>query len=114
MKQVRKSFEALGDYVMLIAKVLWLSIQRPPSLRLVRNQMYEVGVLSLPVVAFTGFSTGMVLAAQAFFQLADKGLASATGWSAAGNSHGEERPPDPMLPRASSQAAHRGKSGKAR
>lgn len=41
--------------------------------------MYEIGVLSLPVVAFTGFSTGMVLAAQAFFQLSDKGLANATG-----------------------------------
>lgn len=41
--------------------------------------MYEVGVLSLPVVAVTGFSTGMVLAAQSFFQLSDKGLASATG-----------------------------------
>ena len=41
--------------------------------------MYEVGVMSLPVVAITGFSTGMVLAAQAYFQLSDKGLASATG-----------------------------------
>jgi phospholipid/cholesterol/gamma-HCH transport system permease protein len=41
--------------------------------------MYEIGVLSLPVVAITGFSTGMVLAAQSFFQLSDKGLASATG-----------------------------------
>lgn len=53
--------------------------RRPPQLSLVRNQMYEVGVLSLPVVAITGFSTGMVLAAQSFFQLSDKGLASATG-----------------------------------
>lgn len=35
--------------------------------------------MSLPVVAITGFSTGMVLAEQAFFQLSDKGLASATG-----------------------------------
>lgn len=41
--------------------------------------MYEIGVGSLPVVAITGFSTGMVLAAQSFFQLSDKGLASATG-----------------------------------
>jgi phospholipid/cholesterol/gamma-HCH transport system permease protein len=41
--------------------------------------MYEIGVMSLPVVAITGFSTGMVLAAQSFFQLSDKGLASATG-----------------------------------
>jgi phospholipid/cholesterol/gamma-HCH transport system permease protein len=41
--------------------------------------MYDIGVSSLPVVAITGFSTGMVLAAQSFFQLSDKGLASATG-----------------------------------
>lgn len=69
----------LGDYILLVARVLWVIIRRPPHLSLVRNQMYEVGVLSLPVVAVTGFSTGMVLAAQAFFQLSDKGLASATG-----------------------------------
>lgn len=41
--------------------------------------MFDIGVMSLPVVAITGFSTGMVLSAQSFFQLADKGLASATG-----------------------------------
>lgn len=68
-----------GDYLALVARVIWAMIRRPPQLSLIRNQMYEVGVLSLPVVAITGFSTGMVLAAQAFFQLSDKGLASATG-----------------------------------
>src|ERR1700758_483546 len=41
--------------------------------------MFEIGVMSLPVVAITGFSTGMVLSAQAYFQLSDKGLVSATG-----------------------------------
>lgn len=74
-----KIFEAIGDYLLLIARVLWVTIRRPPGLGLIRDQMYEVGVMSLPVVAITGFSTGMVLAAQAFFQLSDKGLASATG-----------------------------------
>ena len=33
----------------------------------------------MPVVAITGFCTGMVVAAQAYFQLQDKGLSSATG-----------------------------------
>ncbi len=70
---------SLGDYCMMIFQVLWISIRRPPQWRLIRDQMYEIGVLSLPVVAITGFSTGMVLAAQSFFQLSDKGLASATG-----------------------------------
>lgn len=69
----------LGEYFLLIASVVWVSIKRPPQFRLVRDQLYEIGVLSLPVVAITGFSTGMVLAAQAFFQLSDKGLAGATG-----------------------------------
>lgn len=69
----------LGDYFKLIALVIWEAFKNPPKFSLIRNQMYEIGVLSLPVVAFTGFSTGMVLAAQSFFQLSDKGLASATG-----------------------------------
>lgn len=70
---------AFGDYMLLVMRVFWVIFRRPPQINLVRNQMYDVGVLSLPVVAITGFSTGMVLAAQSFFQLSDKGLASATG-----------------------------------
>lgn len=70
---------AVGDYVLLIFKVVWVCFRRPPAWCLVRDQLFDIGVMSLPVVAITGFSTGMVLAAQAFFQLSDKGLASATG-----------------------------------
>ncbi len=69
----------LGEYFVLILSVMWVTVRRPPGFTLIRNQMYEIGVMSLPVVAVTGFSTGMVLAAQSFFQLSDKGLASATG-----------------------------------
>ncbi len=79
IKKLTDMFIVLGDFVMMIIQVIWLSITQPPSLNLIRNQMYDIGVLSLPVVAFTGFSTGMVLAAQSFFQLSDKGLAGATG-----------------------------------
>ncbi|MFQ5729013.1 MAG: MlaE family ABC transporter permease [Waddliaceae bacterium] len=78
-KTIRTFFETLGDYVTLITSVMWVTIKRPPKFNLIRNQMFEIGFLSLPVVAFTGFSTGMVLAAQSFFQLSDKGLAGATG-----------------------------------
>lgn len=70
---------SIGSYTLLIISVIWVTIRRPPAWILIRNQMYEIGVLSLPVVAITGFSTGMVLAAQSFFQLSDKGLAGATG-----------------------------------
>ena len=70
---------AIGDYVLLIVRVIWVTLRRPPAWVLIRDQMFEIGVMSLPVVAITGFSTGMVLAAQSFFQLSDKGLAGATG-----------------------------------
>lgn len=70
---------SVGDYCILVMSVIWVSIRRPPAWTLIRDQMFEIGVMSLPVVAITGFSTGMVMAAQSFFQLSDKGLASATG-----------------------------------
>lgn len=71
--------EALGSYFLLIISVIGVTFRSPPQWSLIRDQMYEIGVRSLPVVAVTGFSTGMVLSAQSFFQLSDKGLASATG-----------------------------------
>lgn len=70
---------ATGEYIRFIGAVMVATFRRPPKWALVREQLYSIGVLSLPVVAMTGFSTGLVLAAQSFFQLADKGLASATG-----------------------------------
>lgn len=76
---ILKLLAAIGDYTLLIIGTLLVSFRRPPHWELIKTQMFEIGVLSLPVVAITGFSTGMVLAAQSFFQLADKGLASATG-----------------------------------
>jgi len=79
MRSVFKIFETLGDYFHLILSVIWVSLKSPPRYYLIRNQMYDMGVLSLPIVAITGLFTGMVLAAQSFFQLSDKGLAGATG-----------------------------------
>ncbi len=79
LKMLRHTTFVVGDYFTLIFNAIWISLRRPPSWFLVRDQLYEIGVMSLPVVAITGFSTGMVLAAQSFFQLSDKGLASATG-----------------------------------
>ena len=70
---------ATGEFVILIWEVTAATFRRPPSWALIREQLYNIGVLSLPVVAMTGFSTGLVLAAQSFFQLSDKGLAGATG-----------------------------------
>src|SRR4029077_16916888 len=79
LKSIESFLESLGSYFIMIMSVIGVTLIHPPQWSLVRDQMYEIGVRSLPVVAITGFSTGMVLAAQSFFQLADKGLASATG-----------------------------------
>lgn len=73
------SFVGVGRWAILMSKTVWATIKRPPSWTLILDQLYNIGVLSLPVVAITGFSTGLVLAAQSFYQLSDKGLASATG-----------------------------------
>jgi len=69
----------LGAYFLLIVDVFRILLTRPPAWALIRDQVFNIGLLSLPVVAITGLSTGMVLAAQSFYQLADKGLAGATG-----------------------------------
>lgn len=63
----------------MMSETTWICLRHPPEWPLIRDQMYEIGVASLPVVAVTGFSTGMVLAAQAIFQLSDFGLTSVTG-----------------------------------
>src|SRR5665213_563313 len=78
-KLLETILSAVGKYTLLIINVILVTLKRPPQWSLIRDQMFEIGVLSLPVVAITGFSTGMVLAAQSFFQLSDKGLAGATG-----------------------------------
>lgn len=74
-----KFIEGLGEYSRLCVDVIKSSIKRPPALKLMMKQLYDVGVTSLPVVAVTGFFTGLVLAAQAIYQLSDKGLAGITG-----------------------------------
>lgn len=71
--------DALGQYVHFSIENLKLLVVHPPAFGLILKQLYEVGVSSLPVVATTGLSSGLVLAAQSFFQLGDKGMADVTG-----------------------------------
>jgi phospholipid/cholesterol/gamma-HCH transport system permease protein len=72
-------FASVGEYTVLFIEVVKATIRRPPHFRQILEQLYNIGVSSLPVVAITGLSTGLVLAAQSFYQLSDKGLASVTG-----------------------------------
>jgi phospholipid/cholesterol/gamma-HCH transport system permease protein len=69
----------IGNYALLVANVIKAIIRKPPSFRLMLQQLYDIGVTSTPVVAITGFFTGLVLAAQSFYQLSEKGLAGVTG-----------------------------------
>lgn len=71
--------ERIGEYVSLIAEVFVATIKRPPAWTLIREQLYNIGVMSFTVVAITGFTTGFVLAAQSFYQLGEKGMAAITG-----------------------------------
>jgi len=68
-----------GEYLQLMWATCKASFKKHPSYALICNQLYDIGVASIPVVAITGLSTGLVLAAQSFYQLSDKGLTSVTG-----------------------------------
>lgn len=70
---------SIGQYVVMVAKVIGMAATRRLRWDLVIAQLYEIGVRSLPLVCVTGMAIGMVLGAQAFFQLSDKGLTGATG-----------------------------------
>ncbi|HEX4840311.1 MAG TPA: ABC transporter permease [Rhabdochlamydiaceae bacterium] len=74
-----KFIEGVGEYGVLLVNVIKAAVKKPPALALFLKQLYDVGVASLPVVSITGLFTGLVLAAQSFYQLADKGLTTLTG-----------------------------------
>lgn len=78
-KQTLRILEMIGDYISMIGDVFWAAIKKPPSWDLIREQLYNLGVMSFTVVAITGFTTGFVLAAQSFYQLGSKGLSGITG-----------------------------------
>jgi phospholipid/cholesterol/gamma-HCH transport system permease protein len=56
----------------------WLLTRRPRSGTILVN-FYQVGVLSLPVVALTGTFIGMVLAVQSYYQFHQLGLENSLG-----------------------------------
>lgn len=70
---------SIGAYFRMTARAVYYALFKPPAWRLFQAQLYDVGIGSLFVVALTGLATGLILATQSFYQLADKGLAEATG-----------------------------------
>lgn len=70
---------SIGDYTTFLITSFGVAFTKLPRWSLIRDQLYSMGVLSLGVVTLTGFSTGLVLATQSYYQLADKGLVGVTG-----------------------------------
>ncbi|MDO4575157.1 MAG: ABC transporter permease [Planctomycetia bacterium] len=59
---------ALGDFTIFAFRVFWWVLRLPRRGTLVPC-MYEIGIMSLPVIALTGTFIGMVLAVQSYNQL---------------------------------------------
>lgn len=59
---------ALGDLVMFIGATLRWTFTRLPKRETLMPNFYQIGVLSLPVIALTGTFIGMVLAVQSYAQ----------------------------------------------
>lgn len=69
----------LGDFAMFASRTFsWLFTRLPRKETLLIN-FYQIGVLSLPVVALTGTFIGMVLAVQSYYQFHTIGLESRLG-----------------------------------
>ncbi len=73
------SINAAGDFTLFVFHTLhWMLLHRPKRETLFPN-FYQVGVLSLPVVALTGTFIGMVLAVQSYFQFSQLGIETRLG-----------------------------------
>jgi phospholipid/cholesterol/gamma-HCH transport system permease protein len=73
------SVTTTGDLTLFSLKVFsWLFGRLPRRETLLPN-FYQVGVLSLPVIALTGTFIGMVLAVQSYFTFRDLGLETRLG-----------------------------------
>jgi phospholipid/cholesterol/gamma-HCH transport system permease protein len=76
---ILKLIERIGLYIQFLFNIAKTIIKTPPNPHLIIKQLYDIGVTSVPVVIITGFFTGLVLAAQCFYQLSDIGLSGITG-----------------------------------
>jgi phospholipid/cholesterol/gamma-HCH transport system permease protein len=69
----------LGSLAIFSASMVQWLLTRLPNRRTILWNFYQIGVLSLPVVALTGTFIGMVLAVQAFAQFHQLGLQNRLG-----------------------------------
>ncbi len=76
---VLNTFETLGDMNLFAWRTITWLFTRWPSRETLFNNMYQIGVLSLPVMALTGTFIGMVLAVQSYTQFRAFGLETQLG-----------------------------------
>jgi len=70
-RRVTDVLDAFGDFFIFVGRTfMWLFLGgvRPKNLRLLLPQFYEIGVLSVPVIAVTGAFIGMVMAVETYSQ----------------------------------------------
>jgi phospholipid/cholesterol/gamma-HCH transport system permease protein len=73
------SIISIGDFTLFVWRTLRWSFGRLPRRETLLPSFYQVGVLSLPVVALTGTFIGMVLAVQSYWQFRQLGLETRLG-----------------------------------
>lgn len=71
--------EAFGDLTLFALKTARWMCWRPPRRTVLVHNMYQIGVLSIPVVLITGMFIGMVLAVQGYNQFHMIGLETRLG-----------------------------------
>jgi phospholipid/cholesterol/gamma-HCH transport system permease protein len=73
------SVAAVGDAALFAWRTVSWMVTRLPRRETIFPNLYQVGVLSLPVVALTGTFIGMTLAVQMYFQFREMGLETRLG-----------------------------------
>ena len=76
---VINGFYTIGDMTLFSWRTLMWLVTRLPNRKTLFDNMYQIGVLSLPVVALTGTFIGMVLAVQSFTQFRAFGMETQLG-----------------------------------
>lgn len=78
-KRVIEWMAGLGDVALFSVATLGWLFRRRPQRETIWWNFYQIGVLSLPVVALTGTFIGMVLAVQTYTQFERMGMATRMG-----------------------------------
>src|SRR6478735_1078640 len=73
------SVAAVGDMTLFCVRVVYWMFGRMPRYETIIPNLYQVGVLGLPVIAIPGTFIGMVLAVQSYFTFRDLGLETRLG-----------------------------------